>query len=209
MIDAGREEFLATLNVSRETIERLDTYAELVEKWNPAINLVSKGSLKDLWARHFRDSAQIFKLSKIERGVWADFGSGGGFPGLVIAILAAELAPNVSIVCVESDVRKATFLRTVIRETGIAAKVMSERIEALLPLGAEIISARALASLDDLIGYAAPHLAKTGRCLFLKGATFEKERAEALENWRFSCEDYSSETDSEAVILKIGAIERV
>jgi 16S rRNA (guanine527-N7)-methyltransferase len=149
------------------------------------------------------------KLSGAPTGLWADFGTGGGFPGLVVAILAEELAPKLKILCVESDVRKATFLRTVIRETGISATVVSERIESLAPLGAEIISARALASLSKLIEYAGPHLSKSGHCLFLKGAMVEKERAEALEKWRFSCEDYRSETDQEAVILKIGAIERV
>lgn len=209
MSKAGRLETLDTLNVSRETIERLDCYASLVEKWNPAINLISKSSVEHLWPRHIRDSAQIFGISGVSLGLWADFGSGGGFPGLVVAILAAEAAPELEVLCVESDVRKATFLRTVIRETGISAKVVSERVESLPSLGAEVISARALASLNDLLSYAEPHLKKGGHCLFLKGASVERERAEALESWRFNCEDYESETDSEAVILKIGAIERV
>lgn len=209
MIVAGRDDFLRSLDVSRETIERLDTYAGLVEKWNPAINLISKSSLEHLWTRHFRDSAQVLGLSGISSGLWADFGSGGGFPGLVVAILCAEQAPDIKFLCVESDVRKATFLRAVIRDTKIDASVVSERIESLPALGAEVISARALGSLDKLLCYAQPHLSKTGRCLFLKGVSVEEERGEALEKWRFSCEDYKSETDQESVILKIGAIERV
>ena len=114
---------LGTLVVSRETMDRLNTYSELLKKWNPKINLVSRFTLDDLWSRHMLDSAQIFSLADNKPDHWIDLGSGGGFPGLVIAILAKELMPNLTVTLVESDQRKCAFLRTVSRETNLKTKV--------------------------------------------------------------------------------------
>lgn len=196
-------------NVSRETIKRLEAYESLVRKWNPRINLVSPGSLDLLWTRHFADSAQLFHLAPPSATHWADLGSGGGFPGLVIAILAAEARPGLRITLVESDQRKAAFLAAAARALDISVDILAHRIEALAPLCAEVISARALAPLDTLLGYAERHVVPGGVALFPKGATVGAEIARALEHWRFSYQKEPSKTDAQGVILIIGGISRV
>lgn len=200
---------LGGLIVSRETEGRLNIFSKLLQKWTRKINLISPASVPDIWQRHIQDSAQIFALSGRQFGTWVDLGSGGGLPGAVVAIIAAELAPQLSLMCVESDRRKAVFLTTVSRETGVPFQVISERVEAIAPLAADVLSARALAPLDVLLGFAERHLAKDGVALFQKGARHEKERADAEKNWRFDCEAITSCTDPAAVIFKIGALHRV
>lgn len=202
-----RAGFLTQVDVSRETLARLDGYAGLLTKWNPAINLVAPSTLGQLWTRHFLDSAQVLEIAP-EGRTWVDIGTGGGFPGLIVAILAAEKRPDLRVTCIESDLRKATFLRTVARETGVKADVISKRIEQVDPLGADILSARALASLAQLLSYAERHLSPNGRALFLKGANHAAEVQEALEKWTFQADTYPSKTSSEAVILSLGDIRR-
>lgn len=196
------------IDVSRETFDHLRAYLAVLEQWNPKINLVSKSTIAEAWTRHFEDSAQIFSLAPANARTWVDLGSGGGFPGLVIAILAEDLRPDMSVTLVESDVRKATFLRTVRRELGLAVDVRAERIEKLSPADADVLSARALASLPDLLAFAERH-APSGICLFPKGVNVSAERQSALETWTFDCEDFPSQTDSASVILRIGNIKRV
>jgi 16S rRNA (guanine527-N7)-methyltransferase len=207
--NAGRQEFVKKTVVSRETMAQLDTYAALLEKWNPAINLVSKASVADAWNRHFLDSAQIFELSKVKSGHWVDIGTGGGFPGMVVAIMAKELAPDLVFTFVESDQRKCTFLRTVSRETNVPITVISQRIEDVTPLNASILSARALAPLVVLLGFADQHLQANGQALFQKGASYRQEVKAALETWVFQSEECRSITDDAAVILSLGDIRRV
>lgn len=206
MTAAERQAISAALHVSRETMARLDRYAQLLEKWNPVINLVSKASLADLWTRHFLDSAQLFALRPDGARTWADLGSGGGFPGLVVAVLAAEAAPDLQVTLVESDSRKAAFLATAARELELTVTIKAERIEKLAPLRADVVSARALAPLVDLLGFAARHLAADGRALFLKGATFPQEHAAALARWSYNAQTYPSKTDAAGVVLSIGDI---
>lgn len=200
---------LAGLDVSRETSGRLERFAALLEKWNAAINLVARSTLADLWDRHILDSAQVFALCPEGARHWADLGSGGGFPGLVVAILAAELRPELRVTLVESDVRKATFLMAAARDCGVSAQVLARRIEAVPPLGADVLSARALAPLDKLLAHAERHLAPGGVALFPKGAQHAAELSEALARWRFRSEKHPSRTDPDSVILKIGEIARV
>jgi 16S rRNA (guanine527-N7)-methyltransferase len=183
---------------------RLDTYAGLLCKWNPAINLVAPSTLPDVWSRHFYDNAGVFALIPEGARCLLDIGSCGGFPGAVIAVLAAERMPGLSVTCVESDQRKATFLRSVSRETGVGFEVLADRIEALPPHGADVVSARALAPLTRLLDLAVPHLAPDGICLFQKGARHAAEVEEALDRWRFALETCPSETDPDSAILKIG-----
>jgi 16S rRNA (guanine527-N7)-methyltransferase len=205
----GRNEFLQKQDVSRETLARFDRYAALLEKWNPAINLVSKSTLAEMWTRHLLDSAQIFDLCPPDAQSWADLGSGGGFPGLVVAILAAERAPDLRVTLVESDVRKATFLNTVAREVGVSVMIRPDRIESLSPLASDVLSARALAPLDQLLSFAARHLAPGGLALFPKGASYADELAKARANWAFSVEETQSKTDPNAVILGIKGLAHV
>jgi len=196
-------------DVSRETAERLAEYANLLRIWNPKINLVSRQTLNDLETRHFADSAQLLALSTTDATTWADLGSGGGFPGLVVAILAAELRPALRITLVESDQRKAVFLRTVAQRTGIYVTALADRIESVPPLGTEVLSARALAPLSTLLDHASRHLRPGGTALFPKGANWRAEVEEALERWRFRCENLPSATSPDGVILRIGDIHRV
>ncbi len=204
----GRSEFADKMNVSRETLARLDLYADLLQRWTKKINLVSSSTLDALWTRHFLDSAQLFKVAP-KGGTWVDLGSGGGFPGAVVAVLAADSQSDLKVTLVESDQRKAAFLRTVLREMGVSACVLADRVERLEPMNADVLSARALASLEVLLGFAERHLVPTGRAVFPKGEKARDEIRDALEHWRFDCETYNSKTDPEAVILSIGDIQRV
>lgn len=203
------ERFRERFDVSRETLERLEAYEALLAKWNPAINLVSKSTLADTWSRHFLDSAQLFDLAPVEAQSWADLGAGGGFPGLVIAVLSLEKAPEREIVLVESDLRKSAFLSTVSRELGLKTRVLAKRIEEIEPLGVEILSARALAPLVQLLEFAERHLRRDGIALFPKGARWQEELAQARESWSFDCEASPSLSDPNSVVLKINGAKRV
>lgn len=196
------------LSVSRETFERLETYAKLVRKWNPKINLVSKRSLEQLWTRHFVDSAQVFRLADNTKN-WVDIGSGGGFPGLVIAMLLAEFKPESQVTLIESDQRKSAFLRTVGRETGIRCRVICDRVEKVEPQAATVLTARALAELSTLLAYAERHMAPDGVAIFPKGTTWKKEVKTAQQEWSFDFEAIKSLTEPEAAILKIKGVSRV
>ncbi|WP_298851371.1 16S rRNA (guanine(527)-N(7))-methyltransferase RsmG [uncultured Ruegeria sp.] len=195
------------MNVSRETFERLSTYVELVKRWNPKINLVSRKSLEHIWNRHILDSVQVYRCAGSFE-TWADFGSGGGFPGMVCAIIAAEENSTSSFTMVESDQRKSAFLRSVARECGIKCSVISKRIETVDPMAANIVSARALADLNTLLSFCDRHLAECGMALLPKGANWKKELADACEEWNFEAEPITSLTEPQAVILKIKGVSR-
>lgn len=196
------------LDVSRETMLRLEVFQELLVKWTARINLVSRSSLNDLWLRHIADSVQVFQAAPA--GIkWVDLGSGGGFPGLIVAILAKEQRPDLKVTLIESDQRKSAFLRTVARETEISCTVISERIEKVENQAADIISARALADLTDLLALSERHLVKGGTLLFPKGVTWQKELKSAQTQWRFEVEVIESQTMPGAAILKIEGASRV
>jgi 16S rRNA (guanine527-N7)-methyltransferase len=197
------------LDVSRETLERLNLYLDLLRRWNSKINLVAKATLEDAVERHFNDSAQLVTLCPEFSGHWVDLGSGGGFPGLVVAILLHEIHPSTRITLIESDLRKATFLRTVLRETAVSGLVLTTRIEATGPQCADILSARALAPLPRLLDLAHRHLSGTGMALFMKGESWEKEMDAARAQWQFSCTPHKSKTNANAVVLEIGDLTHV
>lgn len=196
-------------DVSRETSERLEIFASTLIKWNPKINLVSKRSLDELWTRHILDSVQVFKAAEAASGKWLDIGSGGGLPGVIVAILAAERGTYSEVRLMESDQRKCAFLRNVARECGVPMTVISERIEVAKPEHSSVLSARALADLSDLLGFAERHLSVSGTAIFPKGISWKKEVDNALKQWRFDWEAIKSLTEPEAVILKIKGVERV
>ena len=179
----------------------LKIYAGLLEKWQARINLVGPKTIPDLWVRHMLDSAQLLDYLPPPGAAkrLADFGSGAGFPGLVIAILR----PDLEVHLVESDQRKGAFLRQVARDTGASITLHTARIEALEPLRADIITARALASLDKLFTYAQPHLAESGFCNFLKGQNVDAELTEATKCWSFGVETHISATDPDARIVLV------
>ncbi|MDE4134732.1 16S rRNA (guanine(527)-N(7))-methyltransferase RsmG [Phaeobacter sp. QD34_3] len=202
------EDLLGKLNVSRETIDRLKVFESTIRKWNPKINLVSRSSLEDLWTRHFVDSIQVFRCAT-PPDHWVDIGSGGGFPGVVVAILAADESPQTRVTLIESDQRKSAFLRTVARECGAKVEVISKRIEAADPQNADVLSARALADLSILLEFTERHLKPGGVSLFPKGVTWKKEVDNARERWRFDLEPITSLTEPDAVVLKIKGVARV
>ena len=200
---------LDDLNVSRETMVDLEKLAELLVKWNKTINLVSKSTIDELWARHILDSAQVWahKPEFVEN--WIDLGSGGGFPALVLAIMAKHEAPEMQFHMVESDARKCAFLRNVSRETSLNATVHTCRIENAPDISADVVSARALASVDKLLEMSGKFLKQDAFCLFLKGQGCAIEVKNAQESWRFQTETTKSISDSAGEILKIWNIERV
>jgi len=200
--------FAAATGVSRETVARLEIYAGLLCRWNRAINLVAPASLSDLWARHMLDSAQLMPLlpprPQERPRVVLDLGSGGGFPGMVLAILGAGMVH-----LVEADRRKATFLREVARETGTKVTVHQTRIEDLTPFAADVVTARAFAPLPRLLTLAAPFLpprtpgARGGVALLLKGRTAQAELTATAETWHMLSEIFPSRTESAAKILRL------
>lgn len=196
-------------DVSRETLAKLKTYEALVQKWNPSINLIAKSTIEDVWSRHIVDSLQITPLIPKNIKRIADFGSGGGFPGIVIAAFAQEYLPHVDVTLVESDKRKAVFLRTSVRELGLNAKVIDQRVEEATPLNADFITARALSSLNSLFELAFPHSTPHTRFCFPKGRRFQEEIEEARQSWQFEIETHPSMTDNESRILEIWDLKRV
>lgn len=195
-------------SVSRETAARLDLYETLLRKWQASINLVSPATLPALRQRHFADSAQLFDLAPQGARHWVDLGSGAGFPGLVAATLAADEAPDLRVTLIESDARKATFLRIVARELGLDVQVLAMRAEAAPAQSADIVSARALAPLGALLPLARRHLAPDGVALFPKGARYRDELNEALASGLADVQTHPSQTAPDAVILRIGGLAR-
>lgn len=195
-------------DVSRETSDRLQIHADLLTKWNSAINLVARSTISDIWNRHILDSMQLFRHGAAGR-TWVDVGSGAGFPGMIIAILARESAPGLSVTLIEPDQRKVAFLNEVARLTGTEVCIIGERIETIAPLQTDILSARGLAPLDRLLCYTSRHIVPDGVAIFPKGARFQEEIAVARKSWDFDCEVYQSLTNARAVVLKIQGVVRV
>lgn len=190
------------MNVSRETVERLTMFEAAVLKWNKAINLVSAAHSNDVMDRHIRDSLQIADHVEFQQN-WLDMGSGGGFPGLVMAIVAKDVSPGTQFSLVESDKRKCAFLLSVIGDLGLNAKVHSQRVESYQSNAFDTISARALAPLSKLIELSKPFCHDATTCIFPKGRTHLAELAEAQKKWTFDYDLVQSTTDSSAALFKI------
>jgi len=199
------DELIAGLSVSRETSQDLQTFTELTKKWTRRINLVAPSTVDIIWDRHIRDSAQLLQKAPNQWQHWLDLGSGGGFPGLVIGILAPR---DCRVTLVESDLRKCTFLRTVIRELELNVKVVNARIEELEVDPADVVSARALAPLGQLLDYAARSLDERGIALFPKGETHATEILSAQKAWHFEYDALPSITNPNARILRIARIRK-
>ncbi|WP_333712173.1 16S rRNA (guanine(527)-N(7))-methyltransferase RsmG [Yoonia sp.] len=185
---------------------RLEAFASLMAKWTPKINLIAKGTLGDIWDRHIVDSAQIYRHAPEDFATWADIGSGGGFPGIVVAAIAKEKHPDARFVLIESDQRKCAFLRTAARALDMSVDVIASRIEEAPPQAADVVSARALAPLPALLPLILRHLREDGRALVHKGRQAAQEVAEARVQWAFDLEDHPSITDPDARLLQIQRI---
>ena len=189
--------------VSRETFERLRAFEQMFLKWNRSINLAAPSTLDDVWRRHILDSAQLARIAPAAMR-WVDLGSGGGFPGLVLGFLLVE-RPGASIDLVESNRKKASFLQSVIGQFNLPARVVAKRIDDSYALvsAPEIVTARALAALPDLLDLSAPWLAKGARALFHKGRDYRAEVEESTHRWTFDLVEHPSMTDAHGVILEI------
>lgn len=195
---------------SAEAHEKLELYYELLLKWSPKINLVSPASLKAARTRHFEDSAQVFaSFDGPEPKTWVDMGSGAGFPGMVCCILAAQRGWSTRFVLIESDQRKASFLRAVSRETETDVEILTARIEDCPLQNAQVISARALAPLRRLFPWVMRHGHEECVCLLPKGKSFQEEISEAAESFDFSYEVIPSKLEEKSVILKCWGISHV
>ncbi|MEO0729847.1 MAG: 16S rRNA (guanine(527)-N(7))-methyltransferase RsmG [Pseudomonadota bacterium] len=191
-------------NISRETIEKYQIYGEKIELWQRGLNLVARRSLSEMWHRHFVDSLQLQSFIPEKIASYADFGSGGGFPGLVLAIALCETTQTVKTHLVESDQRKAAFLREVARATEIPIEIQSTRIEAdatKIAIGpVDFISARALAPLDRLFPLIHPYCHASTVSVLPKGKAIESELAAARQQWSFDLEVHPSRTDPDGRI---------
>lgn len=193
-------EFAAAQRVSRETIGRLESYLALLEKWNRAINLVGKSSLEDPWRRHVLDSAQLLDFLPPGPATLLDVGSGAGFPGLVLGILGEG---RLVVHLCESDARKAAFLREAARVTATAVSVHAKRIEAIEPFPVDIITARALAPIAEILDLCTRFIGEKTQFLLLKGAQTHNELTEAKKSWNMQAELHPSRSDNSGFIVKI------
>ena len=188
-----------------EQTDRLRLYVDLLKKWQKTINLVGKNTLEDAWERHILDSAQL-STHIPQHATLLDIGSGAGFPGLVLAILR----PDISVTLVESDARKCVFMQTVARETHCGnVTVLNERIESVSDqIPYDVMSARALASLEDLLTLSAQKKKKNPAlvCLFLKGKSAEEELSAAQNRFSFEIAKYPSQTNPESCLLRLSRI---
>ena len=200
---------LALTPVSRETEARLDRYVGLLLEWQMKINLVAPSTLPNLWTRHIADSLQLLDLAPSAK-VWVDLGSGGGFPGVVLACALAE-TPGAMVHLVERNAKKAAFLREALRVTNTTGMVhlaeigdTGDRITGPV----DCVTARAVAPLNQLIGLAKPLVRKGAKALFLKGQDVEAELTEATKYWKITPHLHSSRTGGGGWVVELDQIER-
>jgi 16S rRNA (guanine527-N7)-methyltransferase len=199
----GPDGFAALVPVSRETLARLEAYADLLTRWSARINLVGRDTLTDLWRRHILDSAQLHRFIPSGAQNLIDLGSGAGLPGLVLAILGV---PGVELV--EADSRKSAFLREAARVTGAEVTIRPCRIQAVPPHPVDVVTARACAPLDGLLDLAALFLAPDTLCLFPKGERFSEELTLARKAWTMNVSVEQSLSDRRGVVLRLQQVAR-
>lgn len=207
-LSADRDRALTLIPVSRETAERLDAFVAVLLAWQQRINLIAASTEEHLWTRHVADSLQLLTLAPQAR-VWVDLGSGGGFPGLVIACALAQV-PGAQMHLVESNAKKAAFLREAARASGTPVSVHRCRIEDFLkapPHAVDVVTARALAPLPALLAYAYPLLKRGTSGLFPKGRDVERELTEAAKYWNIQASLALSRTDPKARIVVVRGLE--
>ena len=207
-LSADRASALALVPVSRETLGRLDRFVDLLLTWQQRINLIAPSTATHLWTRHIADSLQLLSLVPQAR-IWVDLGSGGGFPGLVIACALAQ-TPGAQVHLVEANAKKAAFLREAARVTGAPVSVHGGRIEDFLknpPKVVDVVTARALAPLSELLAYAFPLLKRGARGVFPKGQDVDAELTEAAKYWKIQLSLALSRTDPKARIVVVRGLE--
>jgi 16S rRNA (guanine527-N7)-methyltransferase len=208
-IAADRAAALALTPVSRETERRLDRFIDLLGEWQAKTNLVAPSTLPTLWTRHVSDSLQLLALAP-EAKIWVDLGSGGGFPGIVLACALAD-TPGALVHLVERNAKKAAFLREALRITAAVGTLHLADIEDIVDRVAgpiDCVTARAVAPLHQLIGFAEPLVKKGAKTLFLKGQDVEAELTEATKYWNIKPHLHSSRTGGQGWIVELDRIER-
>lgn len=205
---ADRQSALALMPVSRETLDRLDRFVALLLMWQRTTNLIAPSTVHCVWTRHIADSLQVLDLAP-EARIWIDLGSGAGFPGLMIACALAQ-RPDAIVHLLESNAKKAAFLREAKRLTGAPVIVHAERIESFVQSFSgpvDVVTARALAPLSELLALSAPLLTRTGvQGLFLKGRDAELELHDADKSWMMNATSISSRTDPHGRIVIVKAL---
>ena len=207
---ADKADALRLTPVSRETLKRLETFVDLLLQWQKTTNLISPATIPHLWTRHVADSLQLLELVPHAK-TWVDFGSGGGFPGIPVACVLAD-RPGARVHLVESNGKKAAFLREAIRVTGVPAVVLAKRIEDCGDsFGDKIdaVSARALAPLKKLCDQAFPLIARGAVGLFPKGQEVAAELTDAAKYWRVEARTIPSRTSPEGCIVQVTRLERL
>ena len=197
MPNFGPEDFAAQTGVSRETLARLKAYADVLADWNARHNLVAKSTLPDLWHRHFWDSAQLLPLIPEPARTLADLGSGAGFPGLVLA----AMRPNLAVTLHEATTKKCLFLKAAADRMGLKVEVSNARLENLPARPFDVVTARALSPLPQLLAYAQKFAGPNGVCLFLKGQNVGAELTEASKYWSMKASQVPSQTDPSGAIV--------
>jgi 16S rRNA (guanine527-N7)-methyltransferase len=208
ILSADKAAALALTPVSRETEARLDRYVDLLLEWQAKTNLVAPSTLSHLWTRHISDSLQLLTLAPNAK-LWADFGSGGGFPGVVLACALAE-TPGAMIHLVERNAKKGAFLREALRVTNSPGIVHLADIGDIVDSAigkVDCVTARALAPLHQLIGFAEPLIKQGAKALFLKGQDVELELTEATKYWNIKPRLHSSRTGGHGWIVELDHIE--
>lgn len=193
--------------VSRETLDMLDCFLSRIREWSKKINLVSKGDLNHLEDRHIWDSVQLGKYFATPR-TWTDIGSGGGFPGIILAIFAKSNNIDARGQLIESDKRKCAFLIDISKQLSLNVAIHADRIETTNAQPADLITARALAPLTRLLEHSSQNLVAGGRMLFPKGENWRQEIDVAKRDWVFDVEAHQSMTNEKAVVLEICNLER-
>lgn len=199
----NRDAFAEAFDVPRETMERLDVYVGLLQKWSGAINLLGPTEADYLWERHISDCGQLIAHVPENAATWLDLGSGAGLPGLVMAILCSSRAGAITFDLLDADKRKGAFLREAGRQTATAINVIAERTEDVSPRAYDVVSARAFAPLRRLLRHAAPFVSDRTTLLLHKGRNVRAELEDASEEWEVDAEILPSLTDQEGAILRI------
>ena len=198
------QDFARITDVSRETLQKLELYAQLVTKWQSSIGLVGKSTIPDLWRRHMLDSAQLIRHASKKSDAWLDLGSGAGFPGMVVSLLGAT-----EVHLVESNQRKCEFLQEVKRQTDAPVAIHNVRVEALELSPVDVVTARALAPLTELLTLAHPFMSSDTQCLFLKGQHVADELTDVAKHWNMSAERITSMSDHRGTIVRLTEVSHV
>lgn len=204
-----RARVLAEANVSRETATALDLYVAELTRWQSVKNLVGPGTLTEVWTRHIADALQLLDVAR-DATRWLDLGSGAGIPGLILAIAGRE-RPLFHVKLIESNARKCAFLTETARRTKAPATILNTRIESVIDTcrDTQIVCARALAPLHQLLTWTEPLLRNGTIGLFPKGRDASAELTAAAQQWNFKVDSIRSRTDPEARILQISSLSRV